>query len=332
MLQGPGSIPSGPTILGDGMRILVTGCLGFVGSHFLKHMFAVDKKVLIRGFSRYSSLRNEDRFDGQMGNLEMIFGDVTADISGIMDGVDVVVNFAAKTDVGHSIRDPGPFVQANILGTYNLLEQAHKYRPALFVQISTGDVYGPYGQHPSKEFESTAPTNPYAGTKAAADSLVASYGNVYNLPYVITRAQDNFGTFQSPYKILPRFIKQALAGESIRVLGDGKFKHRWMRVEDHCSAIWFLIQWAQKYGGSSTFNIGSGQEIEELELARRVLAVLEKPEDRIEFVPEQLSNCLQGFDVDTQKLTDLGWKPKYSSDESLTEVIEWYRDNRSWFV
>ena len=137
--------------------------------------------------------------------FEMNYGDLSGDISGLIEDIDVVINFAARTFVDHSIKDPAPFIQSNIFGTYNLLEQARKYRPKLFVQISTDEVYGAILDGSYKENAPLNPTNPYASTKAASDMLVISYGNTYHLPYIITRTENNYGSFQHPQKAFPVF-------------------------------------------------------------------------------------------------------------------------------
>ena len=318
------------------MKILVTGCLGFIGSHFVKYTLANHPEACIRGFSRLSNERGLSRLRLQMDHpkFEICYGDLTDDISGLMEGVGVVVNFAAKTFVDHSIKDPAPFVNSNILGTYNLLEQARKYNPRLFIQISTDEVYGSIMEGAYKEDARLNPTNPYSSTKAAADMMVVSYGNTYGMPYIITRTENNYGSYQHPQKALPVFVKKALAGEPIPVYGDGKHRRMWLRVEDHCSAIWHLINTAvsgEPYAGG-IYHIAGEQELENVELAKMILRILGKPEDQIEFIDDY--NIRPGHDrryaLDVSKLKSTGWQPKYDLNSGIEEVVNWYKDNKWW--
>lgn len=162
------------------MRCLVTGCVGFIGSHFVKYTLKEHPEAYVVGFARDSSQKDKQRLTGALANprFEMIYGDLAGDVSGLLDGIDVVVNFAAKTFVDHSIKDVQPFIRSNILGTYNLLEQARRYPIKLFVQISTDEVYGAIMEGAYTEESRLNPSNPYASTKAAADMLVISWKSV----------------------------------------------------------------------------------------------------------------------------------------------------------
>ncbi len=299
----------------------------------------LDAPVDIRGFGRFSSLKAEDRFDGEIAHTEFIYGDLGGDISGLLEGVDVVVNFAAKTFVDHSIKDPSGFIQSNVIGTYNLLEQARKYPIKLFFQISTDEVYGSILEGAYKEDAPLNPTNPYAATKAAADMLVVSYGNTYKLPYIITRTENNYGSYQHPQKVFPAFVKKALQGEPLPVYGDGKNKRMWLRVEDHCSAIWHLIN--NYLGETKTgtvpvtngiYHVAGEQELENIELAQRILKILGKPEDQIKYIDDYYIR--PGHDrryaLDVAKLKVTGWNASYSLDAGIEEVVNWYKNNSWW--
>jgi dTDP-glucose 4,6-dehydratase len=312
------------------MRILITGCLGFIGSHFVKYTLENKPDHVITGFSRLSSQKNLLRIEDVAHDprFSLVFGDLTGDISGLLEHVDIVVNFAAKTFVDHSIKDPQPFVYSNILGTYNLLEQARKYQPKLFIQISTDEVYGAIMEGAYQEDSRLNPTNPYSSTKAAADMLVVSYGNTYKLPWIITRTENNYGSFQHQQKVFPAFVKKAMAGDPLPVYGDGKHRRMWLRVEDHCSAIWHLIE-KEAWG---IYHIAGEQELENLDLAKRILKILGKPEDQIKFIDD--FNIRPGHDrryaLDVSKLKALGWAPRYGLDEGIEETVRWYANNEWW--
>lgn len=318
------------------MKILVTGACGFIASHFIKHTKMNHPDVAIRAVSRFSGASAMARLEDVRG-IDLQFADISEDNCGLLEGVDVVVNFAAKTFVDHSIKDPGPFIKSNILGTYNLLEQARKYKPALFVQISTDEVYGAIAEGAYKEDARLNPTNPYSSTKAAADMLVVSYGNTYKLPYIITRTENNYGFYQHPQKVFPAFVKKALAGEPLPVYGDGKHRRMWLRVEDHCSAVWHLIEkfFAPDQGQlppQGIYHVAGEQELENLELAKRILEILGRPTDQIKFIDDY--NIRPGHDrryaLDVSKLKSLGWAPKYNLEDGIEEVVLWYKKNDWW--
>lgn len=320
------------------MKILVTGIFGFIGSHFVRSLQGKDVQVI--GVGRLS---NQNAFAmsavERPAEVKILYRDIALDCSGLLEGIDVVVNFAAKTFVDHSIKDPLPFIQSNIIGTYNLLEQARKYKPSLFVQVSTDEVYGSIAEGAYKEDARLNPTNPYAATKAAADMLVVSYGNTYGLPYIITRTENNYGHYQHPQKVFPTFVKKALAGEKLPVYGDGKHRRMWLRVEDHCAAIWHLIERFKprqltvlKHVNEGIYHVAGEQELENLELAKRILKILGKPLDQIEFIPDH--DIRPGHDrryaLDVTKLKATGWKPKWTLDDGIEDAVKWYADNQWW--
>ena len=312
------------------MKILVTGCLGFIGSHFVKYTLKHFPGVKVTGFSRFSSSKHLLRIDdiAHDGRFNLCFGDLAGDISGLLEGVDVVVNFAAKTFVDHSIKDPEPFIHSNILGTYNLLEQCRRYPPKLYVQISTDEVYGSIEVGAHNELSPLNPTNPYSSSKAAADMLVMSYGSTYGLPYIITRTENNYGPFQHPQKVMPAFVKKALNGEPLPIYGDGKHKRMWLRVEDHCSAVWHLINKDLR----GIYHIAGEQELDNTALARKILIVLGKPESLLTFIDD--SKIRPGHDrryaLDVSKLRATGWTPQWSLNEGLADAILWYKENQRW--
>ena len=314
------------------MKILCTGVLGFIGSQFVKMLLDEYPDIEVRGFVRNSDQRKLKRLGGYLNNprLRLIFGDLTVvnSMSGLCEHIDVVVNFAAKTFVDHSIKDPIAFIQSNIVGTYNLLEEARKNNVSLYVQISTDEVYGAILEGSYKENSPLNPTNPYSASKAAGDLLVMSYGSTYQLPWIITRTENNYGKFQHPQKAIPVFIKNALKDIPIPVYGDGKHRRMWIRVEDHCSAIIHLIL-NDKRG---IYHVAGEQELENIELAHRILDVMGKSHNLIELVPD--FNIRPGHDrryaLNVEKLKATGWKPKWSLDEGLEEVIQWYIDNPEW--
>lgn len=311
------------------MNILVTGVLGFIGSHYARHALAQGHRVV--GLNRPTNAsklkRIEDFKDNK--NFDLILRDLSGDLSELLDGTDVVVHMAAKTYVDHSIRNPEPFIISNIIGTYNLLEAARKCPPKLFIQFSTDEVYGSILEGAYKEDAPLNPTNPYSSSKAAGDMLALSYFNTYKLPVIITRTENNYGPFQHPQKAMPKFVQYAMAGKKLPVYGDGRHVRQWLYVEDTCTALDALIA---KGVAGEIYHIAGNQELMNVDLAKKVLAFFGKPESQLEFIDDH--NVRPGHDrryaLDCTKLRSLGWTPKYSLNEGLSKTFSWYRDHKEW--
>ena len=178
------------------MKVLVTGVFGFIGSHFAE-MLVKEGGCRVVGFDRNTDQKNKLRISSATRNyIHYVHGDLAGDISGLVEDIDIVVHFAAKTFVDHSIKDPSAFVRSNIIGTYNLLEQCRLYKPKLYIQVGTDEVYGAILEGSYKEDAPLNPTNPYSATKAAGDMLALSYHNTYGLNTIVTRTENNYGKFQ----------------------------------------------------------------------------------------------------------------------------------------
>lgn len=325
------------------MKYLVTGCLGFIGSHFVNHMAWFDVQIV--GVSRNTDQKNLNRLRSQ-NNVKLVFQDLNdPNICELLEDVDVVVNFAAKTFVDYSVRDPKPFMDSNVLGTYNLLEAWRKNQHVkLFVQVSTDEVYGPLpdpdnnlmtcealaARNGWSEGDPLNPTNPYSATKAAADLLCMGYAKTYCMPLLITRTENNYGYFQHPQKVIPNWTRRALAGEKLPVYGDGKHKRMWLRVEDHAEAIRFLIE-KQARG---IYHIAGGQELENIELAKVVLDTLGKDSDAIEFIDDSKirPNHDRRYGLDTTKIRELGWSPRFEMRRGIRDAVQWYANNQWWMI
>jgi dTDP-glucose 4,6-dehydratase len=314
-------------------KILATGCLGFIGSHFVRYILKETDWDII-GFNRNSDQRNINRLWDTLPNprFHLIYGDMAtnSNVSGILEDVDYCVNFAAKTFVDHSIRDAQPFVESNILGTVNLLEEAVR-NPNLkrYVQVSTDEVYGAILEGAYTEDSRLNPTNPYAAAKAAGDMFALSYFNTYGTPIIITRTENNFGEYQHPQKALPKFVKYAMAGQRLPVYGDGNHSRMWLYVEEHCSAILHLLSHGKS---GQIYHVAGEQELTNNQLAKIVLETLGKDTTLIDHIPDH--NIRPGHDrryaLDTKKIRATGWKPKYKLKDKLQDVILWYQDNEWW--
>lgn len=334
-------------------KILATGCLGFIGSHFVKYILKNTDWDII-GFNRDTDQRNKARlFDevnidsGRFGNsrFKLIIGDLANNdnVSGLAEEVDYIAHFGAKTFVDHSIRDIGPFISSNIVGTYNIMEEARRCFKSngqlkRFIQVSTDEVYGSILNGAYKEDARLNPTNPYSATKAAGDMLALAYWNTYKLPVIITRTENNFGEFQHPQKVFPKFVKYALEGKKLPVYGDGKHIRQWIYVEDHCSAIYHLLISDLAKNGD-IYHVAGNQELMNIELVKKILGVLGKEDKKyndtykwVEYIED--FNIRPGHDrryaLNSNKIQEIGWKPKYSLDEGIEKTVNWYKDNQWW--
>jgi dTDP-glucose 4,6-dehydratase len=275
------------------------------------------------------------------GKCRIVYGDLLGDISGLTEGCDAVVNFAARTYVDHSLRDPLPFIEANVLGTYRMLEDARRNKVKRFVQISTDEVYGSILEGSYKEDARINPTNPYAASKAGADALAISYAHSFGMWTAITRTENNAGPWQHPQKVFPTFVKAALEGRRLPVYGDGKHRRQWLYVEDHVEAVLMLLKADVEPG--QVFHVAGNQELENLELAKRILDVMDSSlksfpnkgadfESRLEFLDDH--NVRPGHDrrysLCCEKMKVLGWEPKVSLDECIKKTTNWYLDNEWW--
>lgn len=323
-------------------KILVTGCLGFIASTFVKQLVfePICEGLQVVGVSRNSDQKNLKRLQAMVenpesfSNFKLVFQDLNdANFNELLEDVDVVVNFAAKTFVDYSVRDVKPFFDSNVQGTYNLLEAVRKNPSVkLFVQISTDEVYGalPEGADGWKEDAPLNPTNPYSATKAASDMLCVGYMHTYKLPILITRTENNYGFFQHPQKVIPTWVKRALANQPLQIYGDGKQKRMWLRVEDHVDALIHLIQ--RKVTG--IVHIAGGQELENIDLAKAILGSLEKPESLIEYVDDSKirPNHDRRYGLNTDRLKSLGWTPKWDMMAGISNAVCWYSQNQWWMI
>jgi len=314
------------------LKFFVTGVYGFIGSCFARMLIEETNHTVV-GFGRNTDQRNKGRIKSIISSerFNLINGDLAGDISGLLEGVDVVVHFAAKTFVDHSVKDPEPFVRSNIIGSYQLLEQARIYKPKRFIHISTDEVYGACLEGSYSEDSPLNPTNPYSATKAAADVLATGYFHTYGVNVIITRTENNVGPFQHPQKVLPTFVRKALAGELLPVYGDGKHVRQWLHVKDHCYAVLLLIEKGQI---GDIYHIAGSKELQNIELAKMVLKILKKPEDAFEFIPDNeiRPNHDRRYAIDSSKLRALGWEPKFDRDETIRKTVEWYVKNQNWLV
>jgi dTDP-glucose 4,6-dehydratase len=244
--------------------------------------------------------------------------------------VDAIVNIAAETHVDRSIGDPNVFLQNNTVGTFTVLEAIRKHNhKARLLQVSTDEVYGEAIEGSFTEHEPPKPSNPYSASKAAADMFALSYHKTYNLNVSITRCTNNFGPYQLPEKLIPKTIIRALRDLPIPIYGSGQNIRDWIYVQDHCEAIAKVLE---QGNAGEVYNISSGNEIPNIDIAKKIVALLRKPESLINLVEDRPGHDVR-YSLDSTKIkTTLNWQPKFSFEESLESTVKWYLENEHWWT
>ncbi len=312
-------------------KYLITGGAGFIGSNFVHYLFQHKKDIHVTVLDKLTycgNLENLKEFN-KRNDFTFIQGDIcdASVVEKAVEGVDIVVNFAAESAVDRSIDKPESFLQTDIIGVYTLLEAARQRPLKRFIQISTDEVYGEIEEGSFAETDETRPRNPYAASKLGGERLAYSYYATYGLPVIITRASNNFGPRTYPEKIIPLFITNLLEGRKVPVYGEGKQIRNWIFVEDHCRGIDCVIE---KGMDGEVYNIGGEAELTNLELTKKILELMGKDETFIQFVKDRPGHDFR-YSLDSSKLKALGWSIQYPLEEGLQKTIEWYTNNRSWW-
>lgn len=314
--------------------ILVTGGAGFIGLNFVHGLlqYTDETEILNLDALTYASNRvyvpNSPRHVFMQGNIadRNLLGFI------LKNRPSVIVHFAAESHVDQSINNPAKFMLTNANGTYSLLESVRTHSPeSLFIHVSTDEVYGSLGEHDPAFTEDYPyrPNSPYSATKAASDHLVRAWGETFGLKTIITHCSNNFGKFQHREKLIPSTITRALKEEHIPIYGDGKNVRDWIHVEDHCSAIRFLMK-NGKVG--ETYNIGANNEMTNVAIVHKICQLLDQAKPRsggrsyaelIEFVTDRPGHDRR-YALDTKKINDLGWKASKDFDAELKKLIELY--------
>ncbi|HZX45391.1 MAG TPA: dTDP-glucose 4,6-dehydratase [Candidatus Nanoarchaeia archaeon] len=312
-------------------KVLITGGAGFIGSNFVKHYLKVhpdDEIINLDKLTYAGNLNNIKELEGNK-NHTFIRGDICEKkvVEKAMEGCSKVIHFAAETHVDRSIIDAGTFIKTDVFGTYRLLEAARKLNVKRFIHISTDEVYGSIEEGSFNEKSPLNPRNPYSASKAGADRLAYSYFTTYGLPVTITRSSNNFGPYQYPEKLIPLFITNLLNGKRIPLYGDGLNVRDWLYVQDNCEAIEFALE---KGKPGEAYNIGGGNEKPNIWITKFLLKELGKPESYIDHVQDRLGHDRR-YSLDTTKIKELGWKPRFKFENALRETVRWYQDNPCWW-
>jgi dTDP-glucose 4,6-dehydratase len=313
------------------VRLVVTGGAGFIGSNFVRFMLRRYDDLEVVNLDKLTYAGNLENLRDVEDDARYTFvkGDIcdAAAVRAALEGADAVVNFAAETHVDRSISGPQDFIRTDVLGTHTLLEAVRELEIARYVQISTDEVYGSTETGSFTEESDLAPSSPYSASKAGADLLVLAYHRTYAAPVLITRSSNNYGPWQYPEKIIPLFITNAIDEQALPVYGDGLNVRDWLHVDDNCAGIDTVLRQGAL---GEVYNIGGGNEVENLAVTRDILELLGRSPELIRFVTDRPGHDRR-YSIDCSKLQALGWHPATPFESGLESTVSWYRDNPEWW-
>lgn len=320
--------------------ILVTGAAGFIGSNFVRMLMARGERVKLVALDKLTyagNLANLEDLLRDRERLVFVKGDICdAELVGRLfdeHRVTEVVHFAAESHVDRSILGSGPFVQTNVVGTQVLLDVSKAKGVEKYLQVSTDEVYGslPEDRLEVKFTEETplAPNSPYSASKAAADCLVRSYYHTFHMPVLTTRCSNNYGPYHFPEKLIPLFVTNLMEGKKVPLYGDGMNVRDWLYVEDHCEAIWAVLN-KGKFG--EVYNIGGNNEIPNRRITEVILKEMGRGWDEsVQYVKDRPGHDRR-YAIDAGKIKrELGWEPKHRFEEAIKTTIAWYKSHESWW-
>jgi dTDP-glucose 4,6-dehydratase len=310
------------------MKIFVTGGAGFIGSHYVRSLLSGEIDVTVLDKLTYAGVR--ENLPAAHRGLRFVRGDI-CDRELLMDllpGHDAVVHFAAESHVDRSLGAAGEFVRTNVLGTQTLLDAALHAGVERVVHVSTDEVYGSIAEGSWTEDRPLLPNSPYAASKAGSDLIARSYWRTHGLNVSVTRCCNNYGPYQHPEKLIPRFVSNLLERTPVPVYGDGRNRREWLHVDDHCRAVHLVL-----IGGRAgeIYNVGGGCEIPNIDLAGRIVELCGLDSSMIRHVTDRKGHDLR-YSVDDTKIREqLGYSPRISFEKGLPETVAWYRENPEWW-
>tara|TARA_B100000401_G_scaffold432176_1_gene369184 strand:+ start:1130 stop:2119 length:990 start_codon:yes stop_codon:yes gene_type:complete len=313
------------------MKILVTGCFGFIGYNFINYLkknnidhIGVDS--LESSSSKQLYKINSDE------NLSKYFDLNIKDLNENKDlkklNISTIVNFAAETHVDNSIGNPESFIDSNILGVTKLLRFAIENNIENVIQISTDEVYGSVLDEFCDESSELNPSSPYSASKASAELICKSFIKTYGVNVKMVRPANNYGKFQQPEKLIPYSVANLIHEKNIEIYGEGRQIRHWLHVEDTVEAILAVIEKGKE---NEIYNVGSGEYSENIEIAKQLLSILGLDENRLEFVDERPGHDFR-YAIDCTKIRNIGWSPKRSLKFELEKTVSWYMDNKDFWI
>lgn len=316
------------------MKLLVTGAAGFIGSNFVHYIHQERPEWYITALDKLTYAGDYKNLEGlDTSHFTFIQGDICdkQTVDKAVAGCDTVVHFAAESHVDNSIHGPRPFLDTNVVGTYQILEAVRKHSKRLH-HISTDEVYGDLELNDSKKFSEITPYNPsspYSATKAGSDHLVRAWIRTFNVQATISNCSNNYGPYQHVEKFIPRQITEILQGRKPKLYGTGQNIRDWIHAEDHSSAILAILE---KGKVGETYLVGADGEKSNKEVLQLILELMDKDVNDYETVPDRPGHDLR-YAIDATKIkNELSWKPKYGDFlQGLAQTIDWYKQNRDWW-
>jgi dTDP-glucose 4,6-dehydratase len=317
------------------MKFLVTGGAGFIGSAFIRLLMSdadrsrrvinLDKLTYAGNLENLATVSNDPRYRFVHGDIcdAALVNSVVAE-----EKPDVIVNFAAESHVDRSILSPAPVFETNLRGTFTLLEAARTHQTPRYLQVSTDEVYGSIDPpHEADENYPLRASSPYSASKAGADLLALSYFVTYKMPVSVTRASNNYGPYHFPEKLIPLMISNALEDKPLPIYGDGQQIRDWLYVDDHARAILAVIERGR---AGEIYNIGGSRALPNLDVVRKILAAVGKPESLMQTVKDRPGHDRR-YALSSEKLMrETGWHAQMPFEDGLRATIEWYKRNAAW--
>jgi len=321
---------------GDHMRLLVTGCAGFIGSNYVREalnknwegvesIIGLDSLTYSGSLENLSSVEHDPRFKFVRGDI--CDPELVADLVSEVDGV---VNFAAESHVDRSIVSAGEFIRSNVVGVQILLDAIKRDgRRIRFLQVSTDEVYGSIEFGSWDENFPLLPNSPYSASKASAELIVRAYHKTHDLDTVVTRCSNNYGPYQWPEKLIPLFITNLMEGKKVTVYGTGLNVRDWLHVNDHCVGIHLILT---KGISGETYNIGGGTEMTNIGITQLILEQMNLDDSHIQYVEDRKGHDFR-YSVDWRKINrQLGYEPAVEFGEGMLKTISWYIENSDWWI
>ncbi len=314
-------------------NLLITGGAGFIGSNLVRYLLQKHPDYTVVVYDKLTYAGNLDNLRDLEGNPRYAFvrGDI-CDAPAVAQAIrehriDTIVNLAAETHVDRSIMDADAFIKTDVYGTYVLLEAAKQFGLERYHQVGTDEVYGWVPEGSSGEEDRLLPRSPYAASKAGADLLIYAYHVTHHVPVTITRGANNIGPYQYPEKVVPLFITNALDDAPLPLYGDGRQQRDYQYVIDHCEAIDLVLQRGRP---GEIYNVGTGREVYNIDMAHLILKLLDKPESLLQHVQDRPGHDRR-YSLDVTKLRALGWEPAHAFEEALEKTVRWYVANEWWW-
>jgi dTDP-glucose 4,6-dehydratase len=316
------------------MKILITGGAGFIGSNFIHYWlkkYPDDKIINLDVLTYAGNLENLAGVE-KNENYQFVKGDIcdAEPVNELVKAVDLIVHFAAESHVDRSIANSSDFIRTNVEGTRVLLDAAKNSGGIRFHHISTDEVFGSLKPDDAKFNENTPydPRSPYSASKASSDHLVRAYYHTHKLPITISNCTNNYGPYQFPEKLIPLFITNLSDEKKVPVYGEGRNIRDWIYVDDHNAGVDAIIH-KGKIG--ETYCLGGGNELSNLEITKKILKLMNKGEEMIEYVTDRPGHDFRYAMNITKAKKELNWRPEMDFSQGLTKTVEWYKNNKEWW-